>query len=139
MTTYVSESLRAFVAERADSKCEYCQLPQTARLFRFTVDHIIAIKHGGPTVESNLALACLTCNLHKGSDIASLDPITDELTRLYNPREQRWEDHFELDVEIGEVRGKTPPGRATARLLQMNDPERVEDRLRLIELGELTV
>ncbi|MBS1252062.1 MAG: hypothetical protein MAG451_01098 [Anaerolineales bacterium] len=139
MSEHISERLRQLVEKRAEGQCEYCRLPQTARLLRLTVDHIIAIKHGGPTTESNLALACLTCNLHKGSDIASFDPATGDLTSLYHPREQRWNDHFTLDFETGELRGKTPEGRATVRLLQMNTRERIEERLRLIAIGELTI
>ena len=136
MSEYISETLRQLVEERADGRCEYCHLPQTARLFRFPVDHIIALKHGGPTTESNLALACLTCNLHKGSDIASFDPATGELTLLYNPRKQQWESHFELDWATGRIHGKTPEGRATVQLLRMNHPERIEERLRLISIDE---
>jgi 5-methylcytosine-specific restriction endonuclease McrA len=32
------------------------------------LDHVLPIKHGGHTIESNLVLACLECNRHKGSD-----------------------------------------------------------------------
>jgi hypothetical protein len=58
-----------------------------AALYRtvFHVDHVIAVKHGGNTSAENLALACLHCNLHKGTDLASLDPTTGLLTRLFNP------------------------------------------------------
>jgi len=89
MTEYVSETLHSFVERRARGGCEYCRLPQASRIFQFPVDHVIAIKHGGETTVSNLALACLSCNLHKGSDIASIDPMTGKLTPLYNPRKQK--------------------------------------------------
>jgi hypothetical protein len=80
-----------------------------------------------------LAWACFQCNVAKGSDVASYDAQTDELTPLYNPRTQEWDDHFELDG--AEIVGKTPVGRVTVRLLQMNHPERIEIRYWLIEAG----
>ncbi len=48
----------------------------------FPIDHIIAQQHGGPTVLANLALSCLHDNSHKGPNIAGLDPLTKELTKL---------------------------------------------------------
>ena len=65
-------------------------MPQLLVASSHQVDHIIAEKHGGATSEVNLALTCSLCNLRKGSDIASLDPETGELTRLFNPRDQSW-------------------------------------------------
>jgi len=59
-------------------------------------DHIIAKKHGGETALGNLANACFDCNRFKGSDIASLDPLTQDLVPLYNPRVALWRDHFVL-------------------------------------------
>jgi hypothetical protein len=93
----------------------------SAALYRtvFHVDHVIAVKHGGPTILDNLALACLHCNLHKGTDIASLDPATGALTPLFNPRTDSWSDHFACSGPL--VVGRTAVGRATVRLLQLND------------------
>jgi 5-methylcytosine-specific restriction endonuclease McrA len=84
------------VWERAVDRCEYCGAAQTWLLTPFQIDHVIAQKHDGPTIEGNLALACFNCNIHKGSDIASLD--SGVLTRLLNPRDDRWIDHFALDA-----------------------------------------
>ena len=39
-------------------------------------DHIVAVQHGGETVSENLALACCDCNLLKGPNLASVDPVT---------------------------------------------------------------
>jgi 5-methylcytosine-specific restriction endonuclease McrA len=41
-------------------------MPQAFDPLGCQIDHIIAIQHSGPTVESNLALACYACNRHKG-------------------------------------------------------------------------
>jgi len=135
ITRHIPEQLRHLVETRAGGRCEYCRLPQVLRPFRFAVDHIIAIKHGGETVSENLALACLTCNLHKGSDIASIDAETGELIPLYNPRRQDWAAHFLLDRGTHRILGRTPAGRATVFLLRMNAYERIEERRRLVKVG----
>jgi hypothetical protein len=58
----VSRNLRRLVAARADYRCEYCRLSEADTSTRHTIDHIIAVKHGGPTEPDNLALACVECN-----------------------------------------------------------------------------
>ena len=40
--SYVSASLRRVVTQRAGEQCEYCRFPQTAALFAFEMEHIIA-------------------------------------------------------------------------------------------------
>jgi hypothetical protein len=93
----------------------------------------VAEKHGGTTEADNLALACALGNQRKGSDLASLDPDTGQLTPLFHPRRDRWVDHFRL-VQA-RLEGLTPVGRVTIRLLQLNLPERLEERALLIRLG----
>jgi hypothetical protein len=48
----------------------------------FEIDHIIAIKHNGPTTPANLALACSYCNNYKGPNIAGIDPRSGSVVRL---------------------------------------------------------
>ncbi len=104
-------------------------------MFGCEVDHVISEKHGGTTVGDNLALACLPCNRRKGSDIASIDPVTGTLTRLFNPRTDRWPDHFVL-VDGGTViQPLTPVGVVTVALLQLNAFERVLEREALRDSG----
>lgn len=79
---YISATLRRLVCERAKYACEYCLIPEVAVFVSHEIDHVIAEKHGGTTDEQNLALACLICNKHKGSDIASIDPMSGEIFRL---------------------------------------------------------
>ena len=98
-TDQVSAELRRLVASRADRLCEYCLTHSEDTFFGCEVDHIISKKHDGPTREDNLAYACLSCNRHKGSDIASVVPSTGELVRLFNPRTDLWREHFRLDVD----------------------------------------
>src|SRR5579859_7357093 len=131
--TSISNALRRLVTLRARNSCEYCLIPQDSRLFGFEVDHIIAEKHHGLTEDRNLCLSCLDCNRHKGSDFASFDPDTGAIALLFNPRLDRWNEHFRL--ENATIEGITPTGRVTVFLLQFNDPDRVSFRSALIELG----
>jgi hypothetical protein len=129
----VSPVLRQEVRARAADRCEYCRKPPGFSAYPHHIEHIIACKHGGTSEIDNLAWACFQCNVAKGSDIASYDPLSGSLTPLFNPRTDDWHEHFEL-VE-SEIRGKTAIGRATVRLLQMNQPENLEVRRLLIAAG----
>ncbi len=81
----------------------------------------------------NLALACLRCNRHKGPNVGSFDPLTGQLTPFFNPRQQRWAEHFRL--EQGEINPLTPEGRVTVRFLRLNDADRVAERQALQNAG----
>src|SRR5262245_57721685 len=83
------------VRSRAGEACEYCLLPQAASIIRFPIDHVIARQHGGPTELENLAPCCGRCNRFKGPNLAGIDPYTGAMTRLYNPRRDRWRRHLE--------------------------------------------
>ena len=130
---YVPAALRQVVIERAGRRCEYCRYPLEASLLAFEMEHIVAEKHGGTTALDNLALACPYCNRFKGTDLGSLDPETGELTSFFNPRTQRWADHFRL--EGAHVVPLTPEARVTITILQLNHADRVAERERLIRVG----
>jgi len=130
---YVSSELRREVYQRAHGRCEYCLLSQQDAFFPHESDHIIAEKHGGATTIKNLALAYFDCNRFKGSDIASLDPDTGSLVALFNPRTQKWKEHFSF--EGGLIIALTPTASATVRLLKLNLPARVEARALLARQG----
>ena len=127
------KSLDRQVRERARNCCEYCKLPAAISVFTFPIDHIIADQHGGRTTFENLALSCPHDNYHKGPNIAGLDPLTGRLTRLFNPRRQRWNARFAWDGP--RLVGKTTVRRTTIRVLNMNHPEAVRLRWLLIEAG----
>lgn len=128
--------LRVSVRQRAGERCEYCRLRQEHDHFHtFHVEHIVARQHRGPDVPENLALACHQCNAHKGTNLSSFDPDTNEIVRLFHPRRDRWHEHFAR--EGARIVGLTAIGRTTAWLLQMNADERVELRSVLMQLGEL--
>lgn len=127
--TYIPEAVRQTVIERARQQCEYCGYPQAAAIKRHHIDHVFAEKHGGATQTDNLCLACFHCNLHKGSDLASLDPHSGEPVLLFHPRRDIWQHHFTW--HDGVIEGVTAAGRTTARLLHFNDPQRVTERQQL--------
>lgn len=118
------------VWQRAQHRCEYCQMPQDFDDAPFEIDHIIARKHRGPTMARNLCLSCFFCNSHKGSDIAGIDDITKKLTPLYNPRKHKWSRHFRWEGPT--LKGLTPVGRTTIAILNINHPFRVALRETLI-------
>ena len=127
---------RDFVRRRAGDRCEYCHMPQDATPFiRFHVEHIVAKQHVEPLQEEleNLAYACDRRNAFKGPNLSSIDPSTGEKVDVFNPRMDEWSEHFE--VAGGRILGLTPVGRATARLLNMNDSRRVELRLQWLDEG----
>ncbi len=130
MSEEVRSALRRTVRERAKGCCEYCGIPDNVSLFPHEPDHIISMKHGGTTTSENLAYACFQCNRAKGSDIASLDPVTGMLTPLYNPRTQEWHRHFQMQGAV--IEPLTAIGRVTVKLLHINNPARVSIRENLL-------
>lgn len=131
----ISSDQRRLVHKRAGNCCEYCRVSQSGRLARFHVDHVIATKQGGSDKNDNLCLACPECNTHKGSNVAALDPLTGNATKLYNPRQQKWDDHFRINSDAT-LSGLTPEGRATIFVLRINDVERVKQRLGELRVGD---
>ena len=127
--TYIPVALRRLVEERANQRCEYCQLPAGVTFFPHEVDHVIAEKHGGLTDADNLAFTCWRCNRYKGSDLGSFDPQTGAFSFLFNPRMQQWTEHFAFEGIT--LIGLTPEGRTTEKLLQLNSDERLAERQRL--------
>lgn len=133
MTSYVTADLRRLVEARAKHLCEYCLIHEDDTYLGCQVDHAISEKHGGPTAAENLVYACTFCNRFKGTDIGSTAPSTGEFTRFFNPRQDRWSDHFALNGVA--IEPQTPIGEATARILGFNEPERVLERQTIQELG----
>lgn len=131
--TSLPAAVRGQVHERAGGCCEYCLLAEEDAFFPHEADHIIAAKHGGASTLENLALACFDCNRFKGSDIASRDALSGELVPLFNPRTQRWNEHFRL--EGGQILPLTSIGRVTTLLLKFNLPQRIEVRTTLARTG----
>lgn len=126
MASDISSLLRAQVAQRANHRCEYCLIHEDDAAFPHQVDHIISRKHGGISRIENLAYACILCNRYKGSDVASINALTGEAIRLYDPRKASWAEHFCLTSSV--VEPLTQIGRVTIQTLRLNAAERVAER-----------
>jgi hypothetical protein len=133
MITRISPAQRVQVAARAQGSCEYCLVHFNYATLAHEVDHIIAVKHGGLTNLENLAYGCAQCNRYKGSDFATFDPATGAVALLFHPRQQRWAEHFLLDGP--RIVPMTASGRATERLLQLNQIDRLILRKELLAAG----
>lgn len=132
-TSHIPAALRRVVRARASERCEYCRLAEEDAFFPHEPDHVVALKHGGATDEANLALACIECNRHKGTDLASIDPDSGAIVALFNPRSDVWDDHFQ--ALGGRVAPRSSVGRVTVALLRLNAPARVEVRVELAAQG----
>ncbi|MBM3224895.1 MAG: HNH endonuclease [Candidatus Tectomicrobia bacterium] len=130
MNRYVSDALRRLVSARAEQLCEYCLIDSADTFFGGEVDHIISVKHGGATALDNLAYTCQPCNRNKGSDLGSIDWPSGHLVRFFHPRTDRWADHFRLHG--ARISPLTTIGEVTARILDFNGEERLQERHGLI-------
>ena len=116
--------IRIQVRERANNACEYCHLHQDdSPLAALHVEHIIPKVHGGVDELDNLALACIDCNSHKGTNLTGIDPQTNEVTELFHPRRNEWNEHFEWQGIY--LVAKTAIGRTTIRVLNMNSEDQI--------------
>lgn len=135
-TDRVTKSQRRAVFARAGYRCEYCLTPDDCFPGSFEVEHINPRSKGGRTVLSNLALACPSCNRHKHKKVQGIDPVNQAVVQFFNPRKQKWEEHFAWGADFSEVIGLTPTGRTTVATLQMNNPKMQKIR-RLLRLAGL--
>ena len=128
----IDAATKRHVRQRAHQRCEYCGLHQDhSPLAALQIEHINPKKHGGSDEGENLALACIDSNLAKSSNIAGRDPETSQLTLLFNPRQDRWDEHFESDGV--HIVGRTAIGRTTVFVLLMNSDYQLELRATLLE------
>jgi hypothetical protein len=120
MAERVPRQLQLAVARRALYRCEYCQSPARVCPDSLSVEHVVPRSAGGPSESANLALACQGCNNRKYTATTALDPITSIEVPLFNPRLDRWEDHFAYSADMDRIIGLSPVGRATVERLQLN-------------------
>ena len=127
-------STREWVRQRGSRRCEYCHISEHALDLPFHVDHVVASVHRADDDPDGLAWPCPRCNLRKGPNLSTIDPETDQVVEVFNPRTMGWTEHFA--VRNGYIEGITPCGRGTVRLLDMNNPLRLQHRRQLIEQGD---
>lgn len=117
----ISNETKQTIRERAKYVCEYCHSPERLSANRFTIDHVIPQSLGGSDEVENLALACRRCHERRYNFVAGIDPQTQEIVPIFNPRQQKWAEHFGwLDRGVS-IEGTTPIGRATCIRLDLND------------------
>jgi hypothetical protein len=111
------------VAARAGGRCEYCLMHQALQGATFHVEHVVPSSRRGTGALKNLAWACPGCNLRKSDRVECVDPDTGDTVKLFNPRTDRWSEHFAW--EGYHVVGQTAVGRASIALLDLNHPRRL--------------
>jgi 5-methylcytosine-specific restriction endonuclease McrA len=117
----ISIASRQRIRQRANFLCEYCHSSEEASASLFTLDHIVPQSLGGDDTEDNLALACHRCNGRRYNFTEGMDSQTNMLVPLFNPRKDRWFEHFTWSVDGYNIFGVTPIGRATIDRLDLND------------------
>ena len=118
---------------RARGACEYCLLPTEGG---FHIDHIIppswwleyanntlpqltpVPERSGPDHLDNFAWCCPFCNGRKGQQLTHR--IGGQLHRLFDPRTDRWPEHFIFIHEYLHIVGLTAVGQATVEALGIN-------------------
>jgi hypothetical protein len=131
----ISEEVRSRVRAQAGDRCGYCLSPQRLVLAWLEIEHLIPTARGGTDDEDNLWLACRLCNNFKGVQTDGIDPATRQRVRLFDPRRQRWSEHFAWSDDGTRVLGRTPCGRATVVALQLNNLIAVTVRREWVSAG----
>ncbi|MCP4698325.1 MAG: HNH endonuclease [Gammaproteobacteria bacterium] len=121
MSGYISAELRSQIREDAGERCGYCLSSEKLTGFPLEAEHILPETLGGETVRENLWLACHRCNKFKSNRIEAHDTETDKTVRLFNPRTQRWHEHFQWSLDATRIIGLSSEGRVTVKALQMNN------------------
>ena len=130
---HIPVAVRTEVIGRARHRCEYCLVHEDDAVISHELDHIVASKHRGVTTADNLAYTCFPCNRYKGSDLSSIDPVSGQVARFFNPRTDYWEQHF--SIRKGIILPRSDIGRVTTQLLRFNLNDRIFRRQALYSLG----
>ncbi|MEH2236268.1 HNH endonuclease [Nostoc sp.] len=121
--------------QRANHHCDYCQAPELIFNFPFEVEHIIPLSQQGENDQANLALACRSCNLRKGTRISGIVPGSNTEVSFFHPRQDKWSEHFQVDTQSGKIIGITSLGKVTIEYLEMNSASQMAARQLWIRLS----
>jgi ribosomal protein L37E len=122
----IPKTVYEIVRERAKRRCEYCHYPELLSSAPLSIDHIQPQSFGGSDEPENLALACRRCNERRYNFTQGLDPTTGQKVAIFNPRQDRWSEHFTWSTDGSKILGITAIGRATCNRLDLNDERREE-------------
>lgn len=129
------DQARARLVAQASHRCGYCRSSEQITGMPLVLDHLVPKALGGTDEEDNLWPACDPCNSYKQARIEARDPMTGTLIPLFNPRRQRWHDHFAWAEGGRLIVGRTPIGRATEAALHLNRPLLIAARALWITFG----
>jgi hypothetical protein len=132
----IKKELDEKIRLQAKNRCGYCLNPQELIPYKLEIEHIFPRALGGESIEENLWLACRECNVHKAAKTDAIDKLTDKTVKLFNPRLQIWNEHFEFSKYTSEIIGKTACGRATVESLQMNNFYQITARSIWVEMNK---
>jgi hypothetical protein len=124
---HIPKTIREAVYKRANYRCEYCRVFRQI-IVSLEIDHIIPVSLGGKTELDNLCAACDKCNKYKKNAVEAIDPHTQTIQKLFNPRIQAWNQHFKWGDDDVTLIGITPIGRATIERLKLNRADIIESR-----------
>jgi hypothetical protein len=131
----IPETTQVQVRWQSQGLCEYCHAAEQWQYVRFTVDHVVPLSKGGVDSLDNLALACFHCNRRKSDYLVGIDPESGIEVPLFNPRRDRWSDHFIWSVDGLLIVGLTATGRATIAALLLNRDRVIQIRAADKEIG----
>ena len=136
---HISAEVRRQVIEDTGSSCGYCLSEEVLMGVSLTFEHIIPIASGGLTTRENLWRSCRPCNEIKAARTHANDPESGEFVPLFNPRLERWTDHFQWTENYTQIIGVTATGRATVAVLQLNRSLLIKARMRWRMMGWLPI
>jgi hypothetical protein len=131
----IPRAVRRLVRDRAGNRCEYCQHPASHACSPFVCEHVVPRVRGSGDTPPELAWSCPACNSHKYAKTHAFNPQTGRLAPLFNPRRQRWLQHFAWSEDLLLIIGRTATGRATVEALHLNRPALLNLRRALGILG----
>lgn len=92
----------------------------------FHMEHIVPRSLGGGSDLDNLAWSCPGRNLHNAGRSGLLDRDTNQRVPVFNPRSERWRDHFSWDEF--QIVPLTAIGRAMCAAFELNSDRRIRIR-----------
>ena len=90
----IPKKLKEEIDKTDQRYCCYCLTSEANSGIPLTYDHILPRFKGGEDIFANVCLACYTCKQFKSDLIRAIDPLTDQIVDLFNPRTQQWNEHF---------------------------------------------
>ena len=95
----------------------------------FSLEHILPKILGGDDELYNLALACQGYNNFKFTKIFVMDKETNNVVYLFNPRQDKWTEHFKWNNNFTVIIGLTSVGNVTVNALQLNRDNLINQRI----------